>query len=234
MANKNPGFQSEQQERASDISGYRIYSDGDLGEAHIMAHQMLDQGRIAEGHQWLGEWLKGRTGEGSKWVHLQFHMAVFEIEVGEWHAAFNRFRTHVLPVAARSAEALTDGPQLLWRLTLSAPNDVELPWEPVHRTALAQMNRQADIYVELHNMLALAGSGDYQTLYDWAWAQRDTRVTRRKLFIHRFVIALMAYIEGRHQQALTIFSGLVPRMAEMGGSQAQNDLFDMITHSCRQ
>ena len=161
-------------------------------------------------------------------------MAVFEIELGEWHAAFNRFRTHVLPVAAKSAKALTDAPQLLWRLALSAPEGVELPWEPVYRTALAQMNQQADIYVELHNMMALAGSGDYQTLYDWAWAQRNTSVTRQKLFIHRFVVALMAYIEGRHQQALRILTDLVPRMAAVGGSKAQNEIFEMITHSCRQ
>jgi len=172
--------------------------------------------------------------KGSKWVHLQFHMAVFELEVGDWNAAFNRFREHVLPAAANGTEALTDAPQLLWRLALTAPEGVELPWEPVHRTALAQLNRQADMYVQLHNMMALAGSGDYRSLYDWAWDQRNTEVTRRKLFVHRFVVALMAYIEGRHQQALKILSYLVPRITDVGGSKAQNELFEMITLSCRQ
>ncbi len=123
-------------------------------------------------------------------------------------------------------------PQLLCRLALTAPEGVELPWEPLHRTALAQMNRQADTYTELHIMMALAGSGDLRNLYDWAWAQRDTEVTRQKLFVHRFVVALMAYIEGRHQQALQIFSSLVPRIADVGGSAAQNELFEMITLSC--
>ena len=224
---------STNHQQARDTSGYEIYSEGDLGEAHIMAHQMLDQGRLEEGHQWLGEWLKGRTGTGSKWVHLQFHVAVFELGVGDWQAAFNRFREHILPAAANGTEALTDAPQLLWRLALSAPEGVELPWEAVHRTALEQLDSEADIYVEMHNMLALAGSGDYDSLFNWAWAQRGTEVTRRKLFVHRFVIALIAYVEGRHQQALKIFSGLVPRIADVGGSKAQNELFEMIAISCR-
>ena len=36
----SPGRQKEQ---AHDASGYRIFSNGGLGEAHKLAHQMLDQ-----------------------------------------------------------------------------------------------------------------------------------------------------------------------------------------------
>jgi len=234
MSAKSQDSKSQKKMQIRDASGYRIFSTGEVGEAHAMAHRLLDQGRAVEGHRRLGQWLKGRTGQGSKWVHIQFHMAVFEIEVGEWHAAFDRFHKHVLPTAANTTEALTDAPQLLWRLALSAPEGVELPWEEVHRTALAQINRQADLYVQLHNMMAIAGSGDHRSLFDWAWDQRDTEVTRRKLFVHRFVVALMAYIEGRYQQAQMIFSGLVPRLADVGGSKAQNELFEMFTLSCRE
>jgi hypothetical protein len=70
-----------------DVSGYTIFSSGDTGAAHAMAHQMLDDGRFKEGHILLGSWLEGRTGSGSQWVHLQFHMAVFELAIGDFFQA---------------------------------------------------------------------------------------------------------------------------------------------------
>ena len=64
-----------------DSSGFQIFSDSDIGSAHVTAHRMLDLGRLDRGHQLLGKWLDGRTGRGSEWVHIQWHMLVFELAV---------------------------------------------------------------------------------------------------------------------------------------------------------
>jgi hypothetical protein len=96
-----------------DISGYTVFSAGDAGAAHVMAHQMLDENQIELGHQLLGEFLENHSGSGSDWVHLHFHMAIFELELNNWSAAYTRFMNEVLPTAATTELALTDAPALL-------------------------------------------------------------------------------------------------------------------------
>jgi hypothetical protein len=112
-----------------DTSGYTIFSDGEAGAVHVMAHRALDEQRFEAGHRLLGKWLAEHTGLGSEWVHLQFHMAVFDLALENWDAAYNRFLDEILPVAATTEDALTDAPALLWRLALTAGDPVALPWE---------------------------------------------------------------------------------------------------------
>jgi hypothetical protein len=221
----------EQVGSAKDASGYRIFSASELGEAHVMAHRMLDENRPRDGHRQLGEWLEGRRGCGSEWVHLQFHMAVFEIAVGEWNAAFERFLDQVLPTAARGEDALTDAPQLLWRLALSAPRDVELPWEEVRRMALARLQDPSDPFVEMHSLLALAGAGDLDNLVRWAREAPRRGNPRQRRIVERFALALTAYVARRYRQAARIFADLAPHFSEVGGSRAQNQLFEEIAMS---
>ena len=159
--------ESEVRGPISDVSGYIVFSQGDEGAAHVSAHRMLDNGQLEAGYLPLGTWLDGRTGAGSDWTHLQFHMAIFELGIGDWNAAYERFLTEILPVAATSENALTDAPGLLWRLAIAAPQTVELPWQPLRRTALNGMRQLHEPFVELHKLLAFAGAGDHDSIKAW-------------------------------------------------------------------
>ena len=176
MANQTANARNDQSTNAlaiaqarpvHDVSGYTIFSSGDAGDAHVMAHRMLDENRIELGHQLLGEWLQKHSGSGSDWIHLHFHMAIFELVMGDWHGAYKRFMNEILPAATASEEALTDAPALLWRLALTFPGDIELPWEALRNTALNRMQRPSDPFVELHNLLALAGARDVASIDEW-------------------------------------------------------------------
>ena len=87
-----------------DISGYTVFSRGKAGAAHMMAHRMLDESRIELGHQLLSEW-----------IHLQFHMAVFDLALNDWGAAYARFMDEILPAAATTERVRRLGPPLSWR-----------------------------------------------------------------------------------------------------------------------
>jgi hypothetical protein len=208
-----------------DISGFAVFAHGEAGAAHAMAHRMLDTGRIEQGHRQLGEWLDGRSGCGSDWVHLHFHMAIFELARGDWNAAHTRFSREVLPVAAASEEALTDAPALLWRLVLAAPRSVELPWQPVRRTALIRMQRPSDPFVELHNLLALAGAGDAASIRHWLRTRPAVTPSRPERLVERMAVALEALAARWYQQAATVLQDVAPHLAQVGGSRAQNGLF---------
>ncbi|UCE90220.1 MAG: hypothetical protein JSW10_05230 [Pseudomonadota bacterium] len=216
-----------------DASGYEVFSHGEAGDAHVFAHRMMDQGRFATGRRVLGLMLDSSDGTRSERVHLQWHMAVFELETGGWHAAFARFRRHVLPVAAGTEDALTDAPALLWRLALAAPGAFELPWSTVRARALVRMQRPCGPFVELHNLLALAGAGDLESLDRWLQRQPTAPRSGGQELLKHAGVALRAYVAGEFGYAAATLATLSPRVTEIGGSRAQNQLFESIAQSAR-
>ena len=214
-----------------DVSGFGVFSEGDAGEAHVMAHRMLDEGRHELGHRQLGAWLARHTGAGSDWTHLQWHMAVFEIAVGRWEAALARFEREIMPVATSSDDALTDAPAMLWRLWLTAPREVALPWEPLRATAVRNLGRHQSPYVELHCVLALAGARDIETLDEWLRRHRHHTDERTRLLAD-LVAGLRAFSAADYALAASALDTIHHRISELGGSHAQNLLFNEIAEHC--
>ena len=217
--------------QSSDISGFGVFSHGDAGAAHVMAHRMLDEERHELGHRLLGAWLDCHDGVGSDWTHLQWHMAVFEIAVGQWEHAFARFKQEILPVVTSSNDALTDAPALLWRLWLTAPNNLELPWKPVRSRAMRNLGKQQCAYVELHCLLALAGARDVEALSQWLRVKRHCRDEHTRL-LARMVVGLVALAASDYARAASVLDRAVACISELGGSRAQNLLFPEIVAYC--
>jgi hypothetical protein len=213
-----------------DESGYVVFSDGDIGSAHVMAHRLLDAGDIATGRKRLGQWLAGRKDTGSDWVHIQFHMAVFELEDGDWNAAHARFFDQVLPIAVATDHALTDAPALAWRLALRADSckGRDMAWESLRRTALKALERETEPFVELHNLLALAGAGDAVSLDRWLRRRRGTSACSSPLV--QMGKALCDVTLRRCQRAADRLREVVPEIPAIGGSRAQNALFAELGH----
>jgi hypothetical protein len=211
-----------------DASGYTIFSSGDIGTAHAMAHRMLDEGRIQEGHTLLGAWLAGRQGSGSEWIHIQFHMAIFELELGLVSAAHDRFVEHILPAAATTSEALTDAPALAWRLWMATDSPRFFPWEPIRRTAAERIEQRDTPWIDLHHALAFAGSRDLSTLDRWFRTRELRAHTPADELLLEVAIGLRAFAAEDFVQAATALTAVVPRISEIGGSQAQNRLFHQI------
>ena len=208
-----------------DASGYALYADGEIGAAHVFAHHMLDEGCAHFGHAVLGRWLSRSAGRGSQWVHIQWHMAVFELGLGFWHDALARFQREIRPYAFASNDALTDAPSLLWRLHLHAPGSVSLPWAEVHRTARRNLRRARTPYIQLHNLLALCGAGDLATLDGWLETKTSVDGTRAEQLLWRMGHGLRAYAAGEYLEAACILAETLPSISEIGGSRAQNELF---------
>jgi hypothetical protein len=219
--------------QSRDVSGFGVFSHGDAGEAHVTAHRMLDEGRHELGHRLLGAWLECHDGSGSDWTHLQWHMAVFEIALGHWDAALARFEGQIMPVAVSSDDALTDAPAMLWRLSLSAPREVDLPWEPLRSRAVRNLGKRHGPYVELHCLLALAGARDLETMDEWLRIKRHYKDERTKL-LARLVTGLRAFAASDYALAASVLGGVAARISELGGSHAQNLLFGEIATHCWQ
>jgi len=215
-----------------DISGFAVFSNGDEGTAHVMAHRMLDAGRFELGHRLLGEWLDGRCGSGSQWLHLQFHMGVFELAVGEWEAAHARFIREILPAAIKTEDALTDAPSLLWRIAVSAPHWENIPWQPLRQTALRCLANSPDSFVTIHQLLALAGARDEDSIEHWLRTRRVGSASKSERIVGQMAEALHAVAAGTYGKAARQLRRLVAQLPHIGGSRAQNELFIQIHDWC--
>lgn len=208
-----------------DARGYEIFSRGETGQAHALAHRVTDSKQWTLGHQLLGEWLRTHNGQGSEWVHLHFHMAIFELKLGNWNAAYRLFIDQILPASICSTDALTDAPALLWRLALAAPKPTPLPWAPLRQTALAHLYRTSDAFVQLHNLLALAGAKDTSSIERWRSSDRAFSNTNHKQTLHTFALGMAALSQGSFNEAHRVLSGILPDVINVGGSMAQSQLF---------
>lgn len=212
--------------RVLDISGFCVFSRGDIGRVHVAAHRFLDRGDCEQGYHVLGEWLRDRVcaaeEPASDWVHLQWHQLVFELETDRWHEAHARFMRHLVPAASAGLDAATDGPAALWRLHLAAGH-VDLPWTEFHRAARARLRRPRGRYVALHDLLALAGAGDRTSLAAFLFSV--TGVDPEDRTLRAFARGFLALGDGDLRTATRAFDLALPGLPALGGSRAQNELF---------
>ena len=205
---------------------FQVFSRGEVGQMHVLVHQLTDQRRYELGHRVLGDWLDGRKGDTSQDVHMHWHMGVFELAVAEWNAAYARFNDFILPAVARG-EAATDAPAMLWRLRLDAPRTPRLPWEIVRLYAAESLPNESDRFIVLHHLLALAGAGDVSTLDRWLGTptideQHGGHVLRQ---LGR---GLRAFAEEDYRSAAAVLDASMGQLPEVGGSDAQRQLFHQI------
>jgi hypothetical protein len=217
---------------AKDASAAPLFCDGALGFAHVMAHRLLDAGQPEGGRRILGRWLEGREGAGSDCAHVQWHMAVFEIATGRRASASERFSRHIEP-AVRAGAAYTDGPSLLWRLSLASASMVALPWEAVRDAAVDGLQRPNDSYVELHHLLALAGAGDVDTMRRWLGRRAADAASRSDQVLTRMAQGLFAFAARDYSRAAVTLAATAPKISRLGGSRAQNELFELISREAR-
>jgi len=147
----------------------------------VEAHRLLDAGRPEEGHRVIGAWLATHEGTGSDWIHLQWHMAVFEIATGRWSSAFRRFARHILP-AVSAGDAHTDAPSLLWRLSLASPGGVEIPWEPVRDAAQDYSRAAVTLSATAPQVSRLGGSRAQNELFEQISQEARSRAEGTSVF----------------------------------------------------
>jgi len=217
-----------------DNSGYAVFSEGEIGAMHVLAHRFLDSGEPERGYHMLGTWLAGRSGQGTQWVHIQWHMAVFELSLGHWQAALNRFWRYILPAVLTSHDALTDAPALLWRLAFETTNKICLPWDCVRDRAMLSLQGPCSPFVKLHNLLALAGAGDIENLDAWIRDQTTDDSSRDETLVIRFASTLRAFAAGDFATAASALATLAPKVTRIGGSRAQNEIFFKMRDVARQ
>jgi len=203
----------------------------DLDAAHVAAHALWERGTPSLGRRVLSAWLDGHepsSAQRSRLVHVHWHLLLFELPRGRFHEARARFYAHVLPAVHEGEDALTDAPSALWWLDLSDPDGPELPWAAVRARAESSLRRNNEPWIEVHNLLAVAGARDRTTLDEWLCHHAGRARSRAETSVVALAEALRAYVSGDYAVAAAALDPARFHAPALGGSEAQNELFSKL------
>jgi tetratricopeptide (TPR) repeat protein len=206
--------------------------------AHVKAHVHYEAGEKEEGLKFLRQWLPGYAKEGLLHCHINWHIALWQMELGDQESALRTYLKGVHPGGAWGPpiNVLTDAAAFLWRAELAgAPRNPEL-WHEVKRYGDQNFPAAGLAFADVHRALAYAATGDEVALEKMLGELRE-RQEAGKLFAGPIVPALAqafdAFARKDHAKAVAL---LAPHMAEherIGGSRAQRRLIDLTLVAAR-
>jgi len=201
---------------------------------HALAHVYLTRGRIDEGSAFLEAASGAWTGLNSFMVtHLWWHAALFYLSQGREREVLELYDRRCWGVAKDYSQDQVGAVSLLARFEL-AGIEVGSRWLDLgeHLASRSQDTVQPFLTLQYAYGLARAGRAEADVLLEAvrrqaARAPQFTRPVWREVALPACE-GLLAHARGDHSTAWSRLAAAVPRMAEVGGSHAQRDLFQQI------
>ncbi len=201
---------------------------------HALAHVLLTRGQIDDGARFLeeaqGTWIDLNS---FMVTHIWWHLALFYLGQGRNHEALELYDRHCWGVAKSYSQDQIGAVSLLARLEL-AGIDVGARWEDLadHLEARAGDVVQPFLTLQYLYGLARAGRPQAQSLLECVrrhaeHAPEFSRVVWQEVALPACE-GLYSFAHGEYQLAWRRLGVAMPRMAEVGGSHAQRDLFEKI------
>ena len=201
---------------------------------HALAHVMLTDGRLAEGADLLrqvsGPW-QGLT--SFMRCHLWWHLALFHIELGDDAAALALYDQQVWAVDKSYSQDQVGAVSLLARLELSGVA-VGGRWDELAGHLVGRVHDQVQPFLDLQYLYGLARAGRPEAaamLAAMAAHAPQAPAAQRAAWQQVAVPAargLLAHARGQWAEAADGLTQALPRLALIGGSHAQRDLFEQL------
>ncbi len=201
---------------------------------HALAHVLLTQGRNDEGREFLEEVKDTWTGLNSFMLtHNWWHLSLVMIEQGEAARVLDHYATHIWGVWKEYSQDQIGAVSLLARLELAGV-DVGDRWQDLADHLAPRVAEHVQPFLDLHYLYGLARAGRPQAaamLADLrafaATAPEHARTAWQDVALPA-AEGLCAHAAGDHTRAVRMLLPVLPRLAEIGGSHAQRDLFEQI------
>jgi hypothetical protein len=199
---------------------------------HALAHQLLNQRRVDEGLALLGE-VAPAWQDASQAIraHNWWHVALLHLAAGEAHRALGVLHERVAGFAPESVFEHVDVISLLWRVELAGLR-LDDEWRTLAPRLIERAHEQAFPFLNAHYAYALtrAGLTDVvdETLDELrAFALRQTGAAARTFRDVGLPLATAcaAFAAGEAARCVVLLEPVLPEVACVGGSDAQNDLF---------
>jgi hypothetical protein len=203
---------------------------------HSVAHVYFERGDARTGADVLGNWLQGFDNPASSYVHLSWHLALFELALGQYERALARYERDIRPsVVAKSMSTLADSASFLWRVQMysGAPSaqiaPAPLPWEEVRALATPMAEQPGFAFQVAHAAFALAACEDHAGL-TMMLEHLQRSASQGDLFIRDMVVPLVQgigdFAQGEYARAAQLLEPVCPHLVRIGGSHAQREVFE--------
>jgi len=206
--------------------------------AHVKAHVHYEANEKEQGLQFLRHWLPGYAKEGLLHCHINWHIALWQMELGDHDAAMRTYLNGVHPGAAWGPpiNVLTDCAAFLWRAQLAGqPTNVEL-WHELKLYGNKSFPAAGLAFADVHKALAYAATGDEIALETLLGELREREAAGKLLagpIVPHLAEAFDAFAKKDYAKAVALIE---PHMAEherIGGSRAQRRLIDLTLQAAR-
>ncbi len=201
---------------------------------HALAHVMLTGGRVREGAEFLGRSSKSWQDLSSfMFTHNWWHKAVFDLSLGDYDAVFAAYDNKVWGVEKDYSQDQIGAVALLARMEL-AGLDVGDRWMDVANHLKARASDTVQPFLSIQYLYGLARA-EYDEA-DQLMKAVEERAAGAADFEHNAWanVALpacrgvLALARNEPEEAVRELEIALPRMAAIGGSHAQRDLFEQL------
>jgi hypothetical protein len=201
---------------------------------HALAHVMLTEGRFDEGATFMASVADAWTGLNSFMVtHNWWHVALFRIEQGALDEALALHDARVWGVAPDYSQDQVNAVSLLARLELAGA-DVGDRWQALADRLSPRIDEHVQPFLDMHYLygLARAGRPEADAMMVSVRAHAEVAPPASRVAWRRVAVpacrGLLAHARGDAEGALAGLGEALPRMAQIGGSHAQRDLFEQM------
>ncbi len=199
--------------------------------AHGVAHICYETGDLEAGRSFLSSWLAGYPRAGFFHGHLSWHLALFEIQAGNWTEA-SRLHRDAIALDRHSGgpqQKISDGAAFLWRSELAGQPRDAAAWRALRDYASSALPRPGNGLYDLHVILAQSVVGDEgapgtRARQIEALAREGRYVSGS--YLQALALGFAAFERGDFSAAIERLAPLVTENERIGGSRAQHDLID--------
>lgn len=202
---------------------------------HALAHVMLTQGRIREGHAFLRDVGPTWTGLNSFMVtHNWWHQALFALELDHIDEALALYDQRVWAEVKEYSQDQINAISLLARIEL-AGGDAGRRWEDLGPYLAQRLDDHVLPFLDMQYLYGLARAGrnaEADTLMVNIARHAAAQPAHAAHAWQRVCVpasrGLLAHARGQWAVAVEALGHAIPRLEEIGGSHAQRDLFAQI------
>ena len=199
--------------------------------AHARGHLSYETGEPLAAIGFLAGWLTDYPPDGLLYSHLNWHLALAELEAGAPEDAFRRYQNAFsLPVHSGAARAkIIDGVSFLWRWELAGHTRNNDAWRILYDFATLAVPKPAIAFSDLHITIAQAALSD--DVGRDRWTQDIDALARSGRYPSGTVVPRLAqgFAAFARQDFTAAIDALTPTITELervGGSRAQLDLIE--------
>ncbi len=200
------------------------------GGAHVRAHAYYEGGDCGSGLRYLRDWLSTYSRNGQMHCHLSWHVALWQLELGQTQGAWETYRSSLHPGASWGPplHALADCSSFLFRAEMAGEARQPELWRDLSAYAVQYFASPGVAFADIHSALAHALAGNADELAKIIDGARGPAAEMVAPIARAFgAISRQAWSEAS-SELLPLMNAHEP----VGGSRAQRDLIEYAVVMC--